>query len=53
MNGFSGHGMQHAAAAGRGLAELILCGAYRSIDLSPLGHARLLRDAPMRELNVI
>lgn len=52
-NGFSGRGMQHAAAAGRGVAELILYGEYRSLDLSPLNFDRLLRNEPIRELNVI
>ena len=41
MSGFSGHGLQHAAPCARGIAELIHHGAYRSLDLSPLGFARL------------
>lgn len=40
-NGFSGHGMQHAPAVGLGVAELILFGAYRTLDLSELNYARL------------
>ncbi len=52
-NGFSGHGMQHAAGAGRGLAELILHGEYRSIDLSPLDVNRLAQNRPLLERNVI
>jgi glycine/D-amino acid oxidase-like deaminating enzyme len=54
INGFSGHGMQHAPAAGRGLAELMLFGEYRSLDLTPLGMERLLNGQDRRpERNVI
>lgn len=53
INGFSGHGMQHAAAAGRGLAELILFGEFRSLDLSPLSYQRILENRPLREANII
>lgn len=52
-NGFSGHGMQQAAAAGRGLAELIATGAFRTLDLSALGLARLVAGRPLIERNVI
>jgi FAD-dependent oxidoreductase domain-containing protein 1 len=52
-NGFSGHGLQHAPAVGRGLSELALHGGYRSLDLSRLGWERVLRDRPLWELNVV
>lgn len=52
-NGFSGHGLQQAPAVGRGLAEWIIHGGYRSLDLGPLGMARVIQNAPLRELNVI
>ncbi|MEO8143386.1 MAG: FAD-binding oxidoreductase, partial [Betaproteobacteria bacterium] len=52
-NGFSGHGMQHAAAAGRGVAELILRGRFETLDLAPLGFQRLLEGQPMTEANII
>ncbi len=52
-NGFSGHGLQQAPAVGRGLAEWIATGRYETLDLAPLGFARLARDAHERELNVI
>jgi glycine/D-amino acid oxidase-like deaminating enzyme len=47
--GFSGHGVQHAPAVGRGVAELIAFGGYRTIDLSPLGWARIRTATPMVE----
>ncbi len=52
-NGFSGHGLQHAPAVGRALSELVLHGGYRSLELSRLGWERVLRNRPLRELNVV
>ncbi|TNC74902.1 NAD(P)/FAD-dependent oxidoreductase [Rubellimicrobium roseum] len=52
-NGFSGHGFQQAPAVGRGLAEWILHGGWRSLDLSPLGTDRVLRGEPLRERAII
>jgi FAD-dependent oxidoreductase domain-containing protein 1 len=50
--GFSGHGMQHSPGIGRALAELITHGAYRTIDLSRFGWARVAAEAPLAEANV-
>lgn len=52
-SGFSGHGLQQAPGVGRGLAEYIRFGEYRSLDLAPLSYARFLANTPLRELNVI
>lgn len=52
-NGFSGHGLQQAPAVGRGLAEWITTGRYVTLDLSPLGWERIIRNEPIRELNVV
>ncbi|MGB0959516.1 MAG: NAD(P)/FAD-dependent oxidoreductase [Halocynthiibacter sp.] len=52
-NGFSGHGFQQAPAVGRGLAEWITYGGYRSLDLSSLGYARLDQDRGTVEHAVI
>ena len=53
VNGFSGHGMQQSPAMGRGVAELIAYGAYRSLDLTPLGHDRVVRGEPFLESAII
>ena len=51
--GFSGHGMQHSPATGRGVAELIADGRFASLDLSPLGWMRLIEGRPMWERNIV
>ena len=53
VNGFSGHGLQQSPGMGRGVAELILYGGYRSLDLSPLGVVRILENRPYLETAVI
>ena len=52
-NGFSGHGLQQSPAVGRGLAEWISHGRYVSLDLSDLGHERIVHNRPLLEANVI
>jgi sarcosine oxidase len=52
-NGFSGHGLQQAPAAGRAVAELIVHGAFQTIDLKRLGYERIVRNEPLAEKNVI
>ena len=51
--GFSGHGIQQAPAVGRGIAELVATGEYRTLDLSPLAPERIARGEPLIEANVI
>ena len=41
LNGFSGHGLQHSPAIGRGAAEMIAYGEFRTLDLSPFGYDRI------------
>ena len=52
-NGFSGHGVQQAPAVGRALAEWVVWGGYRTLDLTALGWQRVLSNQPLRELNVV
>ncbi|MFK5998573.1 MAG: FAD-binding oxidoreductase [Rhodobacterales bacterium] len=53
VNGFSGHGLQQSPAMGRGVSELITYGAYRSLDLTPLGCERIIENRPLTEQAVI
>ena len=39
-NGFSGHGFQHAPVVGKILAEMIVEGAARTVDVAELGLER-------------
>jgi FAD-dependent oxidoreductase domain-containing protein 1 len=51
--GFSGHGMQHSPATGRGMAELLLNGRFETLDLSALSADRIDQQRPIEELNII
>ena len=53
VNGFSGHGLQQSPAMGRGTAELITYGEYKSLDLSPFSYERIANDEPFAEKAVI
>lgn len=53
VNGFSGHGLQQSPAIGRGIAELITYGAYRSLDLDAFDVNRVLHGVPFLERAVI
>lgn len=52
-NGFSGHGLQQSPAVGRGVAELLVHGVFRTLDLSDLGFGRIVRGQPLLERNVV
>jgi glycine/D-amino acid oxidase-like deaminating enzyme len=53
ISGFSGHGMQHAPAAGMAISELILDRGFVTLDLSDLDPRRIVDGKPIRELNII
>jgi glycine/D-amino acid oxidase-like deaminating enzyme len=53
VNGFSGHGFQQSPAMGRAVSEIITYGAFRSIDMTPLGYERIAKGAPFVEKAVI
>ncbi len=52
-NGFSGHGLQQSPAIGRGMAELLVHGQFRTLDLAPLGYDRIASNTPFVERAVI
>ncbi len=53
VNGFSGHGFQQSPAMGRGVAEWIVYGEYRSLDLSSFGYQRIEDHSAFVEKAVI
>jgi len=53
VNGFSGHGLQQSPAMGRGTAELITYGEYRSLDLSAFDYVRIEENRSFDEKAVI
>ena len=52
-NGFSGHGIQQSPAAGRAVAEWLIHGAPRSLDLSAFGYNRIADGRPIREAAIV
>ncbi len=52
-NGFSGHGMQHAPAVGRAIAEGIADGESKTLDISAFSLARFQEGKAPPEGNVI
>ncbi|MGB5863469.1 MAG: FAD-binding oxidoreductase [Sulfitobacter sp.] len=53
VNGFSGHGLQQSPAMGRGIAELIAYGEYRSLDLQAFDVNRVTTGRHFLETAVI
>ncbi len=53
VNGFSGHGFQQSPAMGRGTAEMITFGEYKTLDLSEFSFSRIERGVPFDEKAII
>jgi glycine/D-amino acid oxidase-like deaminating enzyme len=53
VSGFSGHGMMHAPAAGRGLAELLVHGRFTTLDLTRFGYERIEANEPYAEEGIL
>ena len=53
LSGFSGHGLQQSPAMGRGTAEWLTYGEYRSLDLTPFNYARIPENRPIIEKAII
>jgi FAD-dependent oxidoreductase domain-containing protein 1 len=44
---------RRSPAVGRAVAELIMHGSYRTLDLEPFDYARISTGRPIRKLNVV
>ncbi|MCY0093710.1 NAD(P)/FAD-dependent oxidoreductase [Hoeflea ulvae] len=53
LNGFSGHGLQQSPAMGRGTAEWLTYGEYRTLDLTPFSFDRIAAGRPVEEKAII
>jgi len=53
LNGFSGHGLQQSPAMGRGTAEIMVHGAYRTLDMSEFHFDRIPAGRKIVERAVI
>jgi glycine/D-amino acid oxidase-like deaminating enzyme len=53
MNGFSGHGLQQSPAMGRGIAEMLVHGTYKVLDLSQFHFDRIPAGRKIIEKAVI
>lgn len=54
VNGFSGHGLQQAPAAGRAAAELVANGKFQTLDLDIFSFDRCVgQKPPVFELGIV
>uniref|UniRef100_A0A8C5WKN0 FAD-dependent oxidoreductase domain-containing protein 1 n=1 Tax=Leptobrachium leishanense TaxID=445787 RepID=A0A8C5WKN0_9ANUR len=52
-SGFSGHGLQHAPAVGRAIAELIVHNEFKTLDLRAFSFKRFYTEEPVLERNIV
>ena len=53
INGFSGHGLQQSPAMGRGIAEIMLHGRYKTLDMAEFHFERIAANKPIVEKAII
>ena len=53
LNGFSGHDLEQPPAMGHGTAERLTCGDDRALDLAPLNHESVVKNASIVKRAVI
>ena len=53
VGGFSGHGFMHGPVSGKLMAELLLDGNYRTLDISTLDFDRFVEGRMIKEYNVV
>jgi glycine/D-amino acid oxidase-like deaminating enzyme len=53
INGFSGHGLQQSPAMGRGIAEIMLHGRYKTLDMAEFHFERIAANKPIIEKAII
>lgn len=53
VGGFSGHGFMHGPVSGKLMSELILDGAFKTLDISMLDLARFKENRLIQEYNVV
>jgi sarcosine oxidase subunit beta len=53
VTGFSGHGFMHGPVSGKLMAEYMIDGEYKTLDVSMLDLARFSEERLIREYNVV
>ena len=53
LNGFSGHGLQQSPAMGRGTAEIMVHGAYKTLDMTQFHYDRISAGRKIVEKAII